>query len=595
MSSETSHTTTFSVAGLTVERTVLADQVSRPTVRYTISSECDGPQTLSLFDRLSDGILTSDVMFDSDEEWEVLDSNVLSTTLTVVPSQRVDTEYTVDVSPERARTWLARPPQVTVCPHPQSAGVLLSDDARARTPPEMVGDGGEVSVPPGGFDVDDESPARETPAWEDSECAPDLPPIGLFAVGGNEGDVLRESIRASARGHPVFVAVDGGVQTESIRFVERLGARLVVVEHFDDDLRTARTALVGAAASHDHDGLIVAGTAAERIDYERSTAAVANRDEIAVDAVTEGSTGDEGGVMIGIPAYNEAGTIAEVVEAAGSYADTVVVIDDGSADDTVTRARDAGATVLQHDQNRGYGAALRTIFEEAADRQADHLVVLDADGQHDPSDVPKLVERQRSTDSDIVIGSRFVEGSETDVPPYRWLGITVVNVLLNLTMGTLHPSKYVSDTQSGFRVYSRRSVETLATDPEIGAGMNASTDILIHAERHGYDIDENPTTVNYDVENANSHHPLVHGFSLVTNLLPTLQRRRPLLVLGAPAALCLGVGVLLARTLLQNYADTGLLAMSSMVPTVLFFTLGTFGLVTSSVLYALKQAALTDS
>ena len=109
-----------------------------------------------------------------------------------------------------------------------------------------------------------------------------------------------------------------------------------------------------------------------------------------------------------------------------AYADCVLVIDDGSTDETVTRAYETGATTIEHERNWGYGAALRTAFEEAARRDADHLVVLDGDGQHNPSDIPRLVAEQERGDAEIVIGNRFVDGHESTIPLYRRLGLRAI-------------------------------------------------------------------------------------------------------------------------------------------------------------------------
>lgn len=225
------------------------------------------------------------------------------------------------------------------------------------------------------------------------------------------------------------------------------------------------------------------------------------------------------GVLIGIPAYNEARTIGEVVSDAREYADEVLVVDDGSSDATATAAQLAGATVFQHGHNRGYGAALKSIFEHARKYDTDHLVVLDADGQHAPSDIPKLVDAQQNGSADLIIGSRFVDGAESNTPYYRRFGLSIINLLTNLSAGTLHPSSYVHDTQCGFRVYNRRAIDSLAANGDLGDEMTASTDIIFHAHQHGYEIEEVPTNVRYDVKNANSKNPVLHGFQLVKNIL----------------------------------------------------------------------------
>lgn len=251
-------------------------------------------------------------------------------------------------------------------------------------------------------------------------------------------------------------------------------------------------------------------------------------------------------VIAGIPAYNEGETVASVVEAVSEHVDRVVVVDDGSDDETAFRAARAGATVLRHERNRGYGAALRSIFEYARRQEATRLAIIDADGQHDPSDVPKLVDVQQSTGADVVIGSRFLGKTESNTPLYRRFGITIINVLTNVTLGRIAPSQYITDTQSGFRVYGPDAIQTLADEPDIGDSMSASTDIIFHSARHGFAIEETPTTVDYDVANANSENPLTHGLGVVVNILRRAQRERPIATLGVPGFVGLLLGLVIA-------------------------------------------------
>lgn len=219
--------------------------------------------------------------------------------------------------------------------------------------------------------------------------------------------------------------------------------------------------------------------------------------------------------MVGIPAYNEAEMIAEIVTAADRYADEVVVVDDGSDDETVERAKRAGATVIAHGSNRGYGATLGTIFEHARDTGSEQLVILDGDGQHDPDDIPKLLEAQRRYGADIIVGSRFVGDSETRLPTYRRLGLLVINALTNAGIRLRYSTTTAADTQSGFRAYGRDAIETFARSGEIGDGMGASLDILFRAAREGFEVGEVPTNIEYDMENPSSQHPLMHGLTLL--------------------------------------------------------------------------------
>ena len=125
--------------------------------------------------------------------------------------------------------------------------------------------------------------------------------------------------------------------------------------------------------------------------------------------------------LIAMPAYNEEAYIAKTVLGAKKHADAVLVVDDGSKDDTVAIAEALGAMVICHATNKGYGGALQTIFSTARDLGAEELVIIDSDGQHSPGDIPRLLAELRKG-NDVVIGSRFVEGSAGEIPAYRKVG-----------------------------------------------------------------------------------------------------------------------------------------------------------------------------
>jgi glycosyltransferase involved in cell wall biosynthesis len=203
----------------------------------------------------------------------------------------------------------------------------------------------------------------------------------------------------------------------------------------------------------------------------------------------------------------------------------VVVVDDGSGDETADRAQAAGATVVSHRHNSGYGAALKTIFREAAAREADRLVILDADGQHDPADVGQLAAAIDDADADIVVGSRFTAGGDTDAPVYRRVGLAVINWLTNVSLGR-HGRARIADTQSGFRAYSQRAVASLAAADDVDDRMGASLDILYHAARRDWVVTEVGTSVTYEVENANTSNPVRHGFQLLARIVRRTVRDR---------------------------------------------------------------------
>jgi len=137
-------------------------------------------------------------------------------------------------------------------------------------------------------------------------------------------------------------------------------------------------------------------------------------------------TADPPRVVACIPAYDEENSIGPVILRARSYVDLVLVCDDGSSDLTGVIAAMMGASVITHERNMGYGAAIRSLFEEARRLGADVVVTLDADGQHDPSEIGSLLSRLDEGDVDIVIGSRFVDGGGSEAPGWREKGIRLL-------------------------------------------------------------------------------------------------------------------------------------------------------------------------
>lgn len=159
-----------------------------------------------------------------------------------------------------------------------------------------------------------------------------------------------------------------------------------------------------------------------------------------------------------IPAYEEGPRIAAVVETAAHYL-PVVVVDDGSTDDTAARAEAEGATVLRQVPNAGKGAALRRGFRHALDAGASAVVTLDADGQHDPTEIPRFLEAFESRRGELIIGRRdFAE-----MPPIRRLSNTVGSVALSVALG-----RTVPDNQSGYRLIGRTLMRALLDSDESG-------------------------------------------------------------------------------------------------------------------------------
>ena len=136
-------------------------------------------------------------------------------------------------------------------------------------------------------------------------------------------------------------------------------------------------------------------------------------------------------VVAGIPAYNAAGYVSDVIRKARKYVDEVIVVDDGSTDSTAQVSSAAGATVIRSEVNRGVGRATETCFRLAKEKGTDILVTLDGDGQHNADEIPIVIAPILNKKADLVIGSRFLDG-QCSIPRYRRFGINVITFLLNL-------------------------------------------------------------------------------------------------------------------------------------------------------------------
>ncbi|MFC1875606.1 glycosyltransferase family 2 protein [Chloroflexota bacterium] len=215
-------------------------------------------------------------------------------------------------------------------------------------------------------------------------------------------------------------------------------------------------------------------------------------------------------VVAVIPCYNTAPHIAEVVNKTRQYVDEVIVVDDGSTDDTAEIAKKAGAKVVRHDRNLGYGEAIKTCFREAHKNGNDVLVTIDGDGQHSPEDIPKLIKYLNKNGSDLVIGSRFLPGSETNIPKYRKFGIGIITLIWNLGSKVK-----VSDSQSGFRAYRKKMLDGIKLRSR---GMSISIEILERSRLFGYGIGEVPISCKYDHKNIDIR-ALYHGFTVALSTI----------------------------------------------------------------------------
>lgn len=284
-------------------------------------------------------------------------------------------------------------------------------------------------------------------------------------------------------------------------------------------------------------------------------------------------------ILICVPAFNEAKNIANVVAKSKLYADEVIVYDDGSTDNTYQTALSAGATVIRNPKNKGYGVAIRSLFQAAKEKGADIMVTLDSDGQHDPGQIPDLL-KPLSQGFDIVIGSRFLKNDDTEkVPKYRSFGIKTITKLTQLAS-----YDKITDSQSGFRGYNKNALSKINLFKN---GMSVSTEILIRANEKKLSITEVPITINYDIRDTSTHNPITHGIGVLYSVLQFVSLRHPLAFYGLPGILLLGIAAIFMKNALNLFSHTGYVSTNMILISVGIAIVGVVLLATAAIVYTL--------
>ena len=193
-----------------------------------------------------------------------------------------------------------------------------------------------------------------------------------------------------------------------------------------------------------------------------------------------------------VPAYMEEQKINDVIRRILKYVSDVVVIDDGSTDRTSEQAADAGAKVVRHERNTGKGAALNTGFNYAREHNFDYLITMDADGQHDPADIPRFIDAYLRTGIPVLIGNRMCHLK--GMPIVRKMTNRFMSLYLSRLM-----SQYIPDTQCGFRLYHSNVIPFVSAQAKRYA---AESEILLHIAARGIRIDSIPIAVIYSDEKS---------------------------------------------------------------------------------------------
>lgn len=268
-----------------------------------------------------------------------------------------------------------------------------------------------------------------------------------------------------------------------------------------------------------------------------------------------------------IPCYNESSTIGSVVLKVKNHVDKVLVIDDGSADDTAKIAKAAGARVILHKKNYGKSTAIKNGFKYALDNGFDYVVTIDGDGQHNPDEIPSVLKNLMNNGHDIIVG--FRSGNDTEMPGWRKIGKNVLDYTTSFGNGG-----YVTDSQNGFRAFNKKAVKALT--PELnGKAFSVESEQLIKAHKLGLNVSKENVTCKYkDLKKTSTKNPASHGFSVLSYIIWLVAERRPLLFISVPGFIMVIIGLFFGIQTLQYYNQTRVFLLSYAILVSIFLIIG---------------------
>ncbi len=278
-----------------------------------------------------------------------------------------------------------------------------------------------------------------------------------------------------------------------------------------------------------------------------------------------------------IPAYNEERFIGSVVLQALKYVDRVVVIDDGSDDETALIAEEAGADVLSLPENMGKARAVSEGISYLRRLRPTAIVMIDGDGQHDAKQIPMMLAPIEEGKADMVIGSRFV-GIESEIPKWRIFGQHALTLATNMASGV-----HTTDSQSGFRAFSPEALPFLDFYAD---GFSIESEMQFIAAEQELRLAEVPISVVY--EEPPKRNPIRHGLQVLNGVLRLVGQMRPLLFFGVPGLSVFSAGLLVGMWVLQIGHTSSQLAMGYALFSVLLCIIGVMSLATGFILHSMR-------
>jgi glycosyltransferase involved in cell wall biosynthesis len=282
-----------------------------------------------------------------------------------------------------------------------------------------------------------------------------------------------------------------------------------------------------------------------------------------------------------IPCYNEEATIGSIILKTKRQVSEVLVVDDGSSDDTRTIATAAGATVISHKKNRGKSSAIKTGFTYAIKNGFDYIVTIDGDGQHNPNEIPALLDNIKNNGYDIAIG--FRAGQRTEMPLWRKVGKRVLDYATGAGNGG-----FVTDSQCGFRAFNKKAVHGLVSRLN-GDAFSVESEQLIKAHDLGLNIANTKISCRYNNLDTSTKNPTSHGFSVLGYVIWLVAEKRPLLFIGVPGLVLVLVGLFLGIQTLQYYNNTHIFLVPYAILVSIFLIIGALGMFMGLVLNVLPH------
>lgn len=271
-----------------------------------------------------------------------------------------------------------------------------------------------------------------------------------------------------------------------------------------------------------------------------------------------------------IPCYNEEVTIGSIVLKTKQYVDKVLVVDDGSVDDTANIAKQAGASVISHKENLGKSTAIRNGFKYALAHKFDYVVTIDGDGQHNPAEIPTFLENVVNNGYDITIGIRY--GNNTEMPMWRRIGKRILDYATSFGNGGT-----VTDSQCGFRAFNKKAVKTL-TPKMMGNAFSVESEQLIKAHELGLSVANTTVTCKYKNLDTSTKNPTSHGSSVLSYVIWLVAQRRPLLFIGVPGFVLILLGFFFGILTLQYYNQTHVFPIPYAIMVAILLIIGVIGM-----------------